>query len=176
LCDCEAGRTLCEEEEEEEEEEDPNPEDIGWLPTPEDIAEKWKGIGWHAKGCDKDTETDSHHNHPAATAYQIAHVCSLESEQTTNHCTCVVAKAHSCYVKCRDSRGGGDEMHLKWQTCMANCYPSPTCSTMCAAVGAECEQDCVKRYRSVVDPFKKMFADANTSVAEFEGFTLPKSA
>eukprot|EP00747_Dinoflagellata_sp_TGD_P162146 gnl/TRDRNA2_/TRDRNA2_179430_c0_seq1.p1 gnl/TRDRNA2_/TRDRNA2_179430_c0~~gnl/TRDRNA2_/TRDRNA2_179430_c0_seq1.p1 ORF type:complete len:225 (-),score=21.19 gnl/TRDRNA2_/TRDRNA2_179430_c0_seq1:66-659(-) len=128
-----------------------------------EYSEYWKGIDWQSSD-----ECKQSHNHPAATAAEIEATCKTAKQgATANYCACMVAKSHSCYVYCRNHLFKGEEDHWKWQKCMANCYPSPTCKDMCQGGEVGCEDKCIERYSVVVEPFKRMYADSNTTVEDY---------
>lgn len=51
-----------------------------------------------------------------------------------------------------------------WTTCMADCYPTPTCADMCANASPDCYAKCVDRYRGVVAPYWEMFKGSLATV------------
>merc|ERR550514_414907 len=115
-------------------------------------------MSWDQTGCDSGT-------HPAATQAAIDATCGTDVA-TTNHCVCMIAKSHSCYVGCRGHLGGNQAMKAQWTKCMADCYPSPTCPEMCAGGTDECETKCVASYTSTVEPFWTMFEGSDTAVPD----------
>merc|ERR1719171_1905347 len=62
-----------------------------------------------------------------------------------------------------------------WTDCMADCFPQPTCTEMCAEGGPECYPTCVANYRSAVEPYYSIFKDSSVNVLDlFVGDTKAK--
>mmetsp|Transcript_68631 Transcript_68631/g.108870 ORF Transcript_68631/g.108870 Transcript_68631/m.108870 type:complete len:159 (+) Transcript_68631:87-563(+) len=126
-------------------------------------VETWKARDWHMTGCDGDANT-----FPSSTQAMIAQKCGKEVDGT-DHCVCMVAKAHSCYISCKDHLGPRESgIREDWIQCMADCYPRPTCSDMCAEGTSTCKVQCIKRYRDVVKPFWNSFEGSSTDVTDYQ--------
>mmetsp|Transcript_45538 Transcript_45538/g.134819 ORF Transcript_45538/g.134819 Transcript_45538/m.134819 type:complete len:169 (+) Transcript_45538:101-607(+) len=136
----------------------------GLLEVPQEVIEQadyWKQTAWHdPDGCGLPR------THLPETAAAVERACGDGSGQAHNRCECMIAKAHSCYLLCKEHVGGGEAMNAEWETCMANCYPTPSCTSMCQHGTANCEAGCVEKYRDVVDPFKEMFEVTAAAAAE----------
>lgn len=44
-----------------------------------------------------------------------------------------------------------------WLTCMADCFPTPSCAEMCGEGTADCKAKCVEDYKHVVEPYWDIF-------------------
>merc|ERR1719191_301525 len=64
-----------------------------------EFINKWKKIPWTEKKCHAKAPEN------ADTATQIEHACTSETDEVTNHCICLVGRAHSCYILCKDNLG-----------------------------------------------------------------------
>jgi len=49
------------------------------------------------------------------------------------------------------------QQKIAWTSCMAGCYPTPTCAEMCGEGTPECYTKCVDQYSHVVEPYWDMF-------------------
>lgn len=124
---------------------------------PQALPDKVKLFGWMSPECQK------HLPDPGLSTkdiLEVQDVCNsvAVSEQVTNYCLCYVGKGHMCYAHCQPYLGHSDFMRTKWMECMADCFPSPSCTDMCQSAGPVCKQNCLLRYAKVVEPFREMFA------------------
>jgi len=56
----------------------------------------------------------------------------------------------------------------RWMECMADCYPTPSCTDMCAEGSSDCFEQCVERYKSSVEPFWHVFKRSDTTVPDYK--------
>lgn len=62
------------------------------------------------------------------------------------------------------TKGFTTNSQVSWTECMADCFPNPTCTEMCAEGSEDCRPNCIRNYEAVVIPFKHMFEQSKTQV------------
>lgn len=133
-----------------------------------EYAEHWQEKEWTSDDC-HEGET-----YPFGTQQAINQVCTDNPDPAMpegHQCECMVAKAHSCYVLCLPDMGVGDDAEYKWNECMADCYPTPTCKWMCGGATAACKPNCVQSYGRVSAIFKDVFQGISNNNADFQAAT-----
>lgn len=132
----------------------------------EGFADHWKGKAASSADCYDGEDA------PYGTQTAIASVCTENPDPAMpegEQCECMVSKAHSCYILCLpEMMVVGENADYLWDKCMADCYPTPTCSEMCDGATHECMGHCVAGYSHVSRIFKDVFQGISNNIADFE--------